>query len=168
MRFSVVTLIVAASSFAAAQSTCTAKVILERCLEDTKPQVAICISNDYACLCERQKAVLTCYNNCPNDQGIHAQTATVTALCNAAQQVADSNSRISEAENATKTTSAGKSSKTSSSSPTTTDETSKEDSTTTKDESTTTTTKAADSAAAPTGVQKLFVAAAALAAVAVL
>lgn len=124
------------------------------------------------CACsDRQKAVLTCYNNCPNDEGIHAQQATVTALCTAAEQVADSNSRISEAENATKTTAAPSSSKTSSSadSKATDDADSSEDSEddkTTDDKSTTDEEK--DSAAAPAGVQKLFVVAAGLAAIAAL
>jgi len=167
MRFSVVALIVAAGSLVAAQTSdsCTAKAILLRCLEDTKPQVTTCVSNDYACLCNRQKAVLTCFNNCPNDQGIHAQQATVTALCNAADQVADSNSRVSEAANSTKTTSSDSSTKTSTTaaSKATGDETKEEDSAAKEEEK-----KDAPSAAAPVGVQKLFVVAAALAAAAAL
>ncbi|RPA88257.1 hypothetical protein BJ508DRAFT_356990 [Ascobolus immersus RN42] len=165
MRFSVVTILLAASSIAAAQKTCAAKPILERCLETTKPQIANCDVQDWECLCARQTDVLTCFNNCPQDEGIHAQQATVTAICNAAKQVADSNSRASEAEESTKTTAVASSTKiTDSPSPTTTptgDETEEENAPATEEED-------KDSAAAPVGVQKLFVAGAALVAAAFL
>jgi len=164
MRFSVVTILLAASSIAAAQKTCAAKPILERCLETTKPQIANCDVQDWECLCARQTDVLTCFNNCPQDDGIHAQQATVTAICNAAKQVADSNSRASEAEEATKTISTASSTKITDFPPTTTpteDKTEEENAPATEEED-------KDSAAAPVGVQKLFVAGAALVAAAFL
>ncbi|RFU72468.1 hypothetical protein TARUN_9777 [Trichoderma arundinaceum] len=48
-------------------STCQADFILEDCLASTTKIANACKGTDYQCLCASYQAVLTCYNNCPND-----------------------------------------------------------------------------------------------------
>jgi hypothetical protein len=57
------------SSAAAApgSSVCAAQNILETCLATTQGYLSQCSASDYSCLCDKYTAIMTCFNNCPND-----------------------------------------------------------------------------------------------------
>lgn len=40
--------------------------IITNCLASTSTRVSDCDDNDWKCLCDNQRAVLTCYDNCPS------------------------------------------------------------------------------------------------------
>jgi hypothetical protein len=40
--------------------------IITNCLASTGTRVSDCTDNDWKCLCDNQRAVLTCYDNCPS------------------------------------------------------------------------------------------------------
>ncbi|PGG99666.1 hypothetical protein AJ79_08440 [Helicocarpus griseus UAMH5409] len=99
----------AAASIAAAQDDkktstvgtgCAAQNILEACIKSTKAILATCGTNDWDCLCTHYTNVLTCYNNCPNDDGRFGVQSSQTANCNAAKQYGTSTS-ISQTASAT-------------------------------------------------------------------
>ncbi|KAI1098615.1 hypothetical protein F4804DRAFT_338045 [Jackrogersella minutella] len=46
---------------------CAAQNILDTCLDTTESYVPLCETTDYDCLCDKYVAVMTCFNNCPND-----------------------------------------------------------------------------------------------------
>ncbi|KAI5927219.1 hypothetical protein F4810DRAFT_350767 [Camillea tinctor] len=50
-----------------AATTCAAQNILETCLATTEGYVSQCTSTDYSCMCDKYTAIMTCFNNCPND-----------------------------------------------------------------------------------------------------
>ncbi|KAI0007922.1 hypothetical protein F4779DRAFT_619131 [Xylariaceae sp. FL0662B] len=50
-----------------ASSSCAAQNILDTCLASTTSYIALCNSGDYSCLCDKYIAIMTCFNNCPND-----------------------------------------------------------------------------------------------------
>ncbi|CAO3654493.1 unnamed protein product [Mucor hiemalis] len=63
---------IALSHFVAAQvSSCAAQQILDTCLDREKNYFKYCSppESDYACLCKVNTALLTCYDNCPQDIG---------------------------------------------------------------------------------------------------
>lgn len=95
MRFvgSIATIIFAIANLAAAQSVpsatptasqCDAQNILDACLKSTKITLNLCEQQDYSCLCTQWNNVLTCYNNCPADQGRYGVESSKQANCNAA------------------------------------------------------------------------------------
>lgn len=47
---------------------CNAQNILDTCVKQFKPQVEACSTTDYSCSCQGYTNLLTCYNNCPDDQ----------------------------------------------------------------------------------------------------
>jgi len=77
-------------------SRCDAQVILDTCLSTTKAILATCGPNDYSCLCTQYGNVLTCYNNCPADQGRFAIEASKVANCNAASLLASTTTTTSK------------------------------------------------------------------------
>ncbi|KAK2807384.1 hypothetical protein FQN51_003210 [Onygenales sp. PD_10] len=86
-------LLIATINPAAAQNDktgtkCAAQNILDACLKSTKLTLENCPVNDWECLCARYTDVLTCYNNCPSDQGKFAIESSQLANCNAAKQYA--------------------------------------------------------------------------------
>jgi len=94
---SIVTIVFAIAGIAAAHNVpratptgyhCDAQNILDACLLSTQLILNDCAPLDYACLCEQWGNVLTCYNNCPGDQGRYAVEASQTANCNAASLLA--------------------------------------------------------------------------------
>ncbi|KAI1380937.1 hypothetical protein F4677DRAFT_205251 [Hypoxylon crocopeplum] len=46
---------------------CAAQNILDTCLSTTESYVSLCATTDYMCLCDKYTAIMTCFNNCPND-----------------------------------------------------------------------------------------------------
>ncbi|KAI1389723.1 uncharacterized protein F4822DRAFT_442916 [Hypoxylon trugodes] len=48
-------------------TACAAQNILDTCLSTTESYVSLCATTDYMCLCDKYTAIMTCFNNCPND-----------------------------------------------------------------------------------------------------
>ncbi|PTB68062.1 hypothetical protein BBK36DRAFT_1157741 [Trichoderma citrinoviride] len=65
-------------------STCLADYILEDCLGSTTKTANSCQPTDYDCLCAAYQAVLTCYNNCPNDIRAPSVQQQVDSYCRTA------------------------------------------------------------------------------------
>ncbi|KAF4313717.1 hypothetical protein GTA08_BOTSDO00989 [Botryosphaeria dothidea] len=96
MRFSVAAAVLASAGFVAAQSStssassststssCQAANIVTACVDGIKPRTEGCGGNDWDCLCSAYTDLLTCYNNCPNDQTRSSVQNQVTQFCNAA------------------------------------------------------------------------------------
>ncbi|KAK2760858.1 hypothetical protein FQN54_002098 [Arachnomyces sp. PD_36] len=99
MRFFNVAAVLLASAGIAAAADCPAHV-LDTCLKTTEPAVKKCPPNDYECLCTKNKAVLTCYDNCPDHEGRFGAQSTVTANCNAAKSYSGTSSSDADAEEA--------------------------------------------------------------------
>ncbi|RJE25356.1 hypothetical protein PHISCL_02319 [Aspergillus sclerotialis] len=89
MRFSLTTLAIfnlALSPLAlAGGKSCNADNIVSACLKSTKPELDNCTQNDWHCLCARSNDVLTCYNNCPDDERRFGASQTRDSYCNAAK-----------------------------------------------------------------------------------
>lgn len=101
------------------QSGCGTAIdaIITNCLASTGTRVSDCDDNDWKCLCDNQRAVLTCYDNCPSDPNRFGAEQTSVSWCNAAKAYSSSSS----SSNATVSTSSSASSSTGSSSATATD-----------------------------------------------
>ncbi|KAL6907079.1 hypothetical protein GGI43DRAFT_396591 [Trichoderma evansii] len=69
-------------------STCLAEYILRDCLHSTTKTADACDPTDYTCLCAAYQAVLTCYNNCPNDISAPAVKNQADSYCRVASQFA--------------------------------------------------------------------------------
>ncbi|KAL7793571.1 hypothetical protein V8C37DRAFT_401874 [Trichoderma ceciliae] len=69
-------------------STCLADYILEDCLKSTTLTANSCKPTDYDCLCAAYQAVLTCYNNCPNDIRGPSVQQQVDSYCRTASLLA--------------------------------------------------------------------------------
>ncbi|KAM6487355.1 hypothetical protein HDV62DRAFT_151279 [Trichoderma sp. SZMC 28011] len=65
-------------------SSCLADYILEDCLGSTTKTANACKPTDYDCLCAAYQAVLTCYNNCPNDIRAPSVQQQVDSYCRTA------------------------------------------------------------------------------------
>ncbi|KAL7948898.1 hypothetical protein V8C42DRAFT_341926 [Trichoderma barbatum] len=68
-------------------SSCLADYILEDCLVSTTKTANACKPTDYDCLCAAYQAVLTCYNNCPNDIRGPSVQQQVDSYCRTASQL---------------------------------------------------------------------------------
>jgi len=96
MRFVSAVLVFAAGALAASSATaatstgtgCAAQVNFDACLQSTTQQVTNCPATDYACMCQAQKAVITCYNLCPNNPQVGTAQGSESSWCGAASQVA--------------------------------------------------------------------------------
>ncbi|PGH30034.1 hypothetical protein GX50_07190 [[Emmonsia] crescens] len=90
---------------------CDAQNILDACVKSTKAILESCPVQDWDCLCTQYNNVLTCYNNCPADQGRFAIESSKVANCNAAKQFGTAHASTSAphptATKATATTSGG-------------------------------------------------------------
>ncbi|KAL7923660.1 hypothetical protein ACQKWADRAFT_288953 [Trichoderma austrokoningii] len=69
-------------------SSCLADYILEDCLKSTTTNANNCSPTDYTCLCAAYQAVLTCYNNCPNDIRAPSVQQQVDSYCRTASLLA--------------------------------------------------------------------------------
>jgi len=101
-------------------TACAAQNILDTCLGSTNAIVQGCGDLDWKCKCTGMDAVITCYNNCPNDPGVSTAQGLKTQYCVAASQAmpaSTSSSAVSGSitSQATTTTAAGTTSKSSSS-----------------------------------------------------
>ncbi|KAK8045069.1 hypothetical protein PG993_005093 [Apiospora rasikravindrae] len=58
----------AQSSDSGSSTACAAANIVDACLETTTGYLAQCKdTGDYQCQCDKYTAIMTCFNNCPND-----------------------------------------------------------------------------------------------------
>ncbi|KAK8098400.1 CFEM domain protein [Apiospora kogelbergensis] len=58
----------AQSTSVSTSTTCAAANIVDACLDTTNGYLAQCTDNaDYQCKCDKYTAIMTCFNNCPND-----------------------------------------------------------------------------------------------------
>ncbi|EME44751.1 hypothetical protein DOTSEDRAFT_129328 [Dothistroma septosporum NZE10] len=86
-------IVLAATGIALAQtdyhatSGCGSQIddIIANCLGTQTAQLQSCAVNDWACMCEQQNNVLTCYNNCPADPRKPAAESQSVSWCGAAK-----------------------------------------------------------------------------------
>ncbi|KAG2204967.1 uncharacterized protein EV154DRAFT_505368 [Mucor mucedo] len=64
-----------------AVSACAVQSTFELCLHNEDNYIKTCQEQDFACLCRWNKEKLTCWNNCPNDEGFPRQEGLVSSLC---------------------------------------------------------------------------------------
>lgn len=50
--------------------------IINTCVTSTTQRVDSCDDNDWSCLCDNSRAVLTCYDNCPEGKSTQ-QTSSI-------------------------------------------------------------------------------------------
>ncbi|KAH6609699.1 hypothetical protein Trco_003045 [Trichoderma cornu-damae] len=105
-------------------STCQADFILEDCLTSTTKIASSCKPTDYDCLCHSYQAVLTCYNNCPNDIRAPSVQQQVDSYCRTASLLATTpttapKTKTSESSSSEETSAAAAASSSGDASPTT-------------------------------------------------
>ncbi|EED23963.1 GPI anchored serine-threonine rich protein [Talaromyces stipitatus ATCC 10500] len=83
------------------RAACAAQNILDACLATEQAQLQACGVNDWSCLCEQSNNVLTCYNNCPGDDGHFGAQQRMTSYCNAAKAYSPSSISSSAVSSAT-------------------------------------------------------------------
>ncbi|KAF2204789.1 hypothetical protein GQ43DRAFT_122631 [Delitschia confertaspora ATCC 74209] len=94
MRFSTAIVMLASAGFAAAQtataaapaaqSSCAAQYIVDKCKKMIQAQIDDCEPLDWVCKCDQYTNLLTCYNNCPDSQEKYPVQNSVTQYCAAA------------------------------------------------------------------------------------
>ncbi|KAI8642811.1 hypothetical protein BD408DRAFT_443187 [Parasitella parasitica] len=62
-------------------SACAVQSTFELCLQNEDNYIKTCQEQDFACLCRWNKEKLTCWNNCPNDEGFARQEGVVSNFC---------------------------------------------------------------------------------------
>lgn len=75
------------TAFAASSDECQAQNIVDACVEGYTERIKRCQdkSNDWICMCDVYRDVLTCYNNCPNSNEKPPVQNQVTQFCTAAE-----------------------------------------------------------------------------------
>ncbi|KAK0733300.1 hypothetical protein B0T26DRAFT_745360 [Lasiosphaeria miniovina] len=93
MKFSLLSLAVFASAVAAqttaaadSSSDCAADYIVSRCLETENDKLDACVTGDWNCMCSQWQNIVTCYNNCPNDQRVSTAKGQEQIFCGYASQ----------------------------------------------------------------------------------
>ncbi|OTB07066.1 hypothetical protein M426DRAFT_257464 [Hypoxylon sp. CI-4A] len=87
-------------------TACAAQNILDTCLQSTESYVSLCGSTDYMCLCDKYTAIMTCFNNCPNDSRAPSYQQQKDSYCMNASLYATTsgNQTISRSISSTSTT----------------------------------------------------------------
>lgn len=87
------------ASTAVAQSTsaCAADYIVESCLTSQTEILNTCTNGDYECQCAAWKAIITCYNNCPNDSRRSTSEGQKEIFCGYASQFPSSTKKVAAA-----------------------------------------------------------------------
>ena len=77
----------ALASTALAADKCQAQNIVDACVSGYQDRIKGCQqkSNDWICLCDVYRDVLTCYNNCPDSNEKPPVQNQVTQFCTAAE-----------------------------------------------------------------------------------
>ncbi|ORZ09539.1 hypothetical protein BCR42DRAFT_423614 [Absidia repens] len=65
----------------AAQTVCTDQAVFDLCKQNQEKYLATCEPTNYQCLCQWNKAKLSCWNSCPNDVEKGTQENIVAADC---------------------------------------------------------------------------------------
>ncbi|GAP84506.1 putative GPI anchored serine-threonine rich protein [Rosellinia necatrix] len=73
--------VLAVSATAQTTSACGAQSIVDACLETTQSYLSQCGTQDFACLCEKYTTIMTCFNNCPNDDRRYATDSQRQLYC---------------------------------------------------------------------------------------
>lgn len=83
---SLVTAQTATSPLNSAATGCAAQNIVDTCVSGYQERIKACEakSNDWVCLCDVYTDVLTCYNNCPDNNEKSPVQNQVTSFCQAA------------------------------------------------------------------------------------
>lgn len=69
-------------------TACAALNILEACLQTTQGYLSLCATNDWSCYCDKYTAIMTCFDNCPNDSRASGFSNQKIQYCVAASQYA--------------------------------------------------------------------------------
>ncbi|KAK4240209.1 hypothetical protein C8A03DRAFT_31684 [Achaetomium macrosporum] len=85
--------VLASSAVAQTTTACAADYIVESCLSTEKAKLENCALDDYTCRCAEWNAILTCYNNCPNDPRLHEDAGQRDIFCGYASQFATTSTR---------------------------------------------------------------------------
>ncbi|KAI1081119.1 hypothetical protein F5B20DRAFT_72350 [Whalleya microplaca] len=100
---------------AEAVSSCAAQNILDACLASTTSYIALCTPDDYSCLCDKYVAIMTCFNNCPNDgrkptyqqtKDLYCMNASIYGTTTTAKVATTTTKDTSKTKNAATTTEA--------------------------------------------------------------
>ncbi|CAK7211316.1 hypothetical protein SCUCBS95973_001071 [Sporothrix curviconia] len=94
----------AAAAAATSTSSCAAQNILDACLNTENSLLDSCGTNDWDCKCNAYKDIVTCYNNCPNDQAVDTAQGQVQIFCGYASQYPSSTAKAAAAATGTATT----------------------------------------------------------------
>ncbi|KAK4191144.1 hypothetical protein QBC35DRAFT_36600 [Podospora australis] len=86
-----------ASSVAAQTSACGADYIVEACLSSQTDILNKCGAQDYNCRCAAWEAIITCYNNCPNDTRKFESQGQKEIFCGYASQFPSSTTKVAAA-----------------------------------------------------------------------
>ncbi|POS87668.1 hypothetical protein EPUL_001806 [Erysiphe pulchra] len=62
-------------------TACAAQAVLDTCISSTTAIATSCALTDYACLCQKNSDILTCFNNCPNDPRLAGVRSTQASYC---------------------------------------------------------------------------------------
>ncbi|KAJ1958280.1 hypothetical protein EC988_000395 [Linderina pennispora] len=73
---------------------CAAQHVLNNCLNTQGLMLGACAYSDWACKCEAQKTIVSCFNSCPGDETRTAQEGQVKVFCNASKSVSTSASAM--------------------------------------------------------------------------
>ncbi|CAO3625381.1 unnamed protein product [Cunninghamella echinulata] len=65
-----------------AQTACSDQAVFDLCKQNQEQYIATCGPTSYQCLCQWNKAKLSCYNSCPNDPTKGTQENVVASYCN--------------------------------------------------------------------------------------
>ncbi|KAK4126684.1 hypothetical protein N657DRAFT_566934 [Parathielavia appendiculata] len=96
------------ASCAMAQTTtgCAANYIVEACLSSENAKLNSCGREEWECLCQQWKNIITCYNNCPNDPRQHESAGQRDIFCGYASQYSSSTTKASQLATASTTAAA--------------------------------------------------------------
>ncbi|KAK0615025.1 hypothetical protein B0T17DRAFT_375746 [Bombardia bombarda] len=96
MKATLFSIVAFAATVATAQTTsaCAADYIVEACLSTENARLATCATTDYDCQCAAWGSILTCFNNCPNDQRAATYAGQKQIFCGYASQFPSSTTKL--------------------------------------------------------------------------
>ncbi|RUS13094.1 hypothetical protein BC937DRAFT_86358 [Endogone sp. FLAS-F59071] len=87
---------------------CADVAVYQACIQEETNQLHTCGTTDWVCQCPWEKAILTCYNDCPDDANVQQQAliqqGQVTTICTAANQTLAASSAAAAASSVTPAT----------------------------------------------------------------
>ncbi|KAI6379427.1 hypothetical protein MCOR25_002011 [Pyricularia grisea] len=79
--FFVLPFAILAATVAAQDPSCGATYIVDACLSGEKAKFNACGDNDWGCKCSSYEAIVTCFNNCPNDSRKTSEEGQKSIFC---------------------------------------------------------------------------------------